>query len=106
MSKIVSTTKTISLFLATILIVGTITAFYPSSSFTQKAYALSDYERTMMKDDDYNSKYVQYNKENIDCSNFNLNGNGLDINTIPESLSGLAAAQGETDSESGISAYG
>ena len=84
------------------LIAGTIAAFLPSSSFTKEVYALSEYE--LMKDD-YNSKYVQYNKENIDCTNFNLNGNGLDINTIPESLSGLLAAQGETDSESGISAY-
>jgi len=56
---------------------------------------------------DYNSKYLQYNKENIDCTNFNLNDNGLDVNTIPESLSGLLASQGETGgSEIGISAYG
>ena len=88
------------------LIAGTIAAFLPSSSFTKEVHALSEYE--LMKRDDYNSKYVQYNKENIDCTNFNLNGNGLDINTIPESLSGLtAASQGEIgDSESGTSAYG
>jgi hypothetical protein len=88
------------------LIAGTIAAFLPSSSFTKEVHALSEYE--LMKRGDYNSKYVQYNKENIDCTNFNLNGNGLDINTIPESLNGLAtASQGEIgDSESGISAYG
>ena len=63
-----------------ILIAGIITAFFPSSSFTKEVHALSDYE--LMKGD-YNSKYVQYNKENIDCTNFNLNGNGLDVNTIP-----------------------
>ena len=86
------------------LISGTITAFFPSSSFMTDVRALSDYG---LMEDPYNSKYLQYNKENIDCTNLNLNGNGLDINTIPESLSGLAAAQGETDdSENGISAYG
>jgi hypothetical protein len=101
-----TTRKTISLFLAFMLIAGTITFIFPSSSFTKEVHAISDYE--LMKRDDYNSKYVQYNKENIDCTNFNLNGNGLDINTIPESLSGLAAAaQGETgDSEIDTGVYG
>jgi len=95
--------KNISLFLILILIVGTIAAILPSSSFTKEIHALSDYG--LMRDD-YNTKYLQYNKEHIDCTNFNLNGNGLDVNTIPESLSGLLASQGETDSEIGISAYG
>jgi hypothetical protein len=95
--------KTTSLFLSFILIAGTITAFFSSSSFTKEVHALSNYE--LMKGD-YNSKYLQYNKENISCNNFNLNGNGLDVNTIPESLNSLLVSQGETDSESGISGYG
>ena len=76
----------ITLFLAFILISGTITAFFPSSSFMTDVHALSDYG---LMEDAYNSKYLQYNKENIDCTNLNLNGNGLNVNTIPKSMNNV-----------------
>ncbi len=46
-----------------------------------EAHAISDYGMMMRDDDDnYKSKYSPSvdKKENIECSNFNLNLNGLD----------------------------
>ena len=77
-------------------IFGTMASFFPSSFMTD-VRALSDYG---LMEDPYNSKYLQYNKENIDCTNFNLNANGLNVDGIPESLSGLladAAQAGEAE---------
>jgi hypothetical protein len=82
-------TKTITLFLAFILIAETIAAFSPSS-FTKEVHAVSD-SGIMM--DKYKSKYVLYEKDNIECTNFNLNVDGLNFNEIPESINGLLAAQ-------------
>src|SRR5215217_424272 len=86
------------------LISGTIATFFPSSSFTPEVHALSDYG---LMEDAYNSKYLQYNKENIDCTNFNLNSNGLNVDGIPKSLTGLLAdAAAEADSKIETSVYG
>jgi len=55
----------------------------------------------MMKDDNnnYKSKYSPSNNkdDDINCNNFNLNGNGLNINVIPESLKGLVASQAQAE---------
>jgi hypothetical protein len=101
-SNTIATRKTISLFLAFMLIAGTITAFYPSSSFMTEVHAAlsADYETMLMMNDDNNNyklKYLPYKKEDINCNNFNLNGNGLNINKIPESLRSLLASQTQED---------
>lgn len=38
-----------------------------------------------------------FNKDDIVCNDINLNLNGLDVDTIPEPLSSLLQAQGETE---------
>jgi hypothetical protein len=96
LNRVYITTKSISLFLATILVTGTITAFFPSSFMTE-VNALSDYGMMMDDDDNYKSKYSLYEQDNINCNNFNLNANGLNVNVIPESLRGLIASQAQTE---------
>ena len=49
-------------------------------SFMTEVHAISDHK-----------------KDNIKCNNFNLNGNGLNINAIPESLRGILSAQTQTE---------
>ena len=88
-------TQTITLFLAFILIAETIAALSPSS-FMKEIHTLSD-SGIMM--DKYKSKYASYEKDNIECTNFNLNVDGLNFNKIPESLNGLLAAQVQAESE-------
>jgi hypothetical protein len=91
-----ATRKIISIFLSAILVIGTITAFYPSISMT-KVHALSEYDGMMMNYDNYKSKYSSFKKDNIECNNFNLNLNGLNVDAIPESLSSVIQAQAETE---------
>lgn len=91
----------ISFFLAAVLVVGTMTAFYPSS-FTPEVHALSDYGKMMMTMDDNkykSSKYSSLKKDNIECNNLNFNLNALDIDAIPESLRSLLASQAQTEGE-------
>ena len=87
MTQSTSTRKIISIFLSIILVIGTLTAYVPSISMT-KAHALSEYgEMTTNSNDNYKStKHSSFEKDNIECNNFNLNLNGLDVDAIPESL--------------------
>ena len=75
-------TNVLFLFLFTLLFSGTITATFPSSlSFLKEVHAaLSEYE-----------------KDNVKCINFNLNVNGLNVNSIPESISGLLPDQANAE---------
>jgi hypothetical protein len=66
--------KIITLLLGIILLTGTITSFYTSSSFIRNAQAQS----------------VDKLLEDIDCDNINLNGNDISIDTLPQSLGSLA----------------
>ena len=76
LNKTISTKNIISLFLACILITGTIAALFSSSSFFTQVNAQSEYG-VIKGGDDYNSKYLKDHKENIiDCNNINLNANG------------------------------
>jgi hypothetical protein len=98
LTKSTASRKIISIFLSTILVIGTITAFFPSISMTQVHAALSEYDGMMMNyDNNYKSKYSSFKKDNIECNNFNLNLNGLNVDAIPESLSNLLQAQAETE---------
>ena len=95
--------KTISLFLAVILVAGTITAIIPSFIGGIDAQALPDYRL-----DNYNSKSLPYKKDDIQCNNVNLNFNGgFNFTETPESLRGLVEAQTHTgDSEIDTGVYG
>ena len=69
--------KAITLVLGIIMLTGTITSFYTtssSSSFIKTAQAQS----------------VDKGLEDIDCDNINLNGTDIPIDTLPKSLGGLA----------------
>jgi hypothetical protein len=94
------------LFLASLLIAGTIVAIFQSSSFMTEVHAAlsADYEKMMMMDDDnnnYKSKDPTLYKKNddINCNNFNLNANGLNVNEIPESLRNLIAPESIEESQ-------
>jgi hypothetical protein len=89
-------TKTISLlFLAALLVSGTVIAIFQSSTllspFMTKVHAQT--ESGLMYDNNYNSKYSLFEKGNVDCNNFNLNDNRLNVNAIPESLRSLIASK-------------
>ena len=90
MKKFHSSTNKTSLFLVFILTAGTLTAFLPSSSLSMTdAYAIKDVE-----------------KEKVDCTNINLNLNGLNVNAIPETLRNALQAHVETEgAESGTSNF-
>ncbi len=111
MNKSNITTKTISLCLSAILVAGTINSIFSfSSSFMTEVKALSDYGM-MMRDNNDNYKSTKYlpsvdkKDNNIECSNFNLNLNGLDnVDAITEPLSSLVVedkAQTEEDKDIG-----
>lgn len=77
-----------SLFLAFLLIVGTITTIF-ESSIIKTAQAIPDIIL-----EKYKSKYFPIKKYDVNCNNFNLNfnGGGLDIDGIAETLNILAEA--------------
>ena len=93
----INTKKNIfSLFLVAILLSGTVTTtantFFPTLSL-KEAHAISSEYNLDKKVEEYDSNnYYQSNdiinkKDNIECTNFNLNANGLTNNDeIPESL--------------------
>ena len=86
------------LFLSAILVAGTFAAIFPllsPSSLITAVYALSDYG--LKDDNNYNSKYLPYKKDNVKCNNFNLNVNGLNVNAIPKSLESLAAQASDAE---------
>jgi hypothetical protein len=97
LTKSLATRKIISIFLSTILVIGTINTFFPSMSMTQ-VHALSANGGMMLNDDENNkSKYSSLKKDNIECNNINLNLNGLNVDAIPESLSTLVQAHAKTE---------
>ncbi len=84
------------IFLVAILLSGTITstALFPTLSM-KEVHAISshDDELEMNNNDDDSNNYKSMDfsnkKENIECTNFNLNANGLNNDEIPESLRDL-----------------
>jgi hypothetical protein len=89
-NKIIST-KTNSLVLGIILIVGTIIAIFPP--FLIGVQAIADYEIT----ENYPSKLISYKKNDINCNNFNLNVNdvGINSNEIHQSLNSPLSSQAQ-----------
>jgi hypothetical protein len=104
-NKFLSTKKTISLFLAFILVTGTIALSSPSSMRdvqAQQGYDGIDnnYENDYGKDNSYKSKDNKIVKK-VKCNNINVNLNGLELSGLPPSLGGLLNG-GEGD----VNSYG
>jgi hypothetical protein len=104
----INTKKNIfSLFLVAILLSGTITTFFPTLSMKEVHTISSDgnYGLKMEEDDNDNndSKYQSTNfpdkNESIECTNFNLNANGFNIDDIPESIRDLLNTADRTQTE-------
>jgi hypothetical protein len=111
-NKILSTKKTISLFLAFILVTGTITAL-SSPSFMTNASAQSE-SYYGMDNNNYKSQYGQdkyKTKDNvvikkINCDNINLNVNGLELNlTSVPFLNNLLTSEAGENGERGTGSY-
>ena len=109
-NKIVSTKKTISLFLAFILLAGTIAL---SSSLSmrdvqaQQGYdgTYNNYENDYGKDNNsYKSKDNKIVKK-VNCNNINVNANGLEQNVLPPALANLLSS-GDDEDERDASSYG
>ena len=71
--------KIVTLLLGVILLTGTITSFYQSSSSLSTSFITNAQAQSIDK-----------LLEDIDCDNINLNGNDISIDALPQSLSGLA----------------
>jgi endonuclease/exonuclease/phosphatase family metal-dependent hydrolase len=107
LNKIVSTKKISAIFLAIVLIGGTIFTF--SSSFIRGAQAELDYGLDSDKD---NNSYKSKDSSNvivkkIKCNNINanLNGfNGLKLNALPTSFNALATNEAKAANEGEIGA--
>ena len=127
MNKIVSIKETSAIFLAIVLVLGTIALTIPS--FSVEAQATSDREKDYDKyeykksyeKDDYKSEYSSYGKydrdhdksekdsksvfvKKVKCNNINVNLNGIDVNTGGLPINGpvtdpVAVAQEEDDDE-------
>ena len=114
MSKSTKTTKANAVFLATVLVAGIIALSYPSFMKDAQAFQIddnynsyqSDYgmdryddRKSYGKDNNYQSKDSVIVKKINKCSNVNvnLNGfNGIEIGTLPATLSGLATGEAQT----------
>jgi hypothetical protein len=114
MTNSTKTTKISSIFLAAILVAGTITAVYPSFVIGAEAqsetyYGVDSYKQSYGKDNSYKSKDSSSALlKKIKCNNIDVNVNGLEITALPPSLSGLLTdeAQAADEGERGASSYG
>ncbi len=126
MSKIILTKKTSAIFLAIVLIAGTIFTFSPSFMIGAHAqqYGMDQkyksYEPDYGMDNSYDDKqsygkedYSDYKSKDssssvsvkkIKCNNINvnLNGfNGVEVGTLPTALTGLATDEAQASAEEG-----
>jgi hypothetical protein len=100
-NKILSTKNTSAIFLATVLVLGTIATISPSFMVGAQAQEYYGMERDYKKSD---KKDVSVNS--IKCNNVNVNVNGLELNlsSVPF-LSGLLASEAN-EGQTGASSYG
>ena len=90
MNKIVLTNKINAIFLATLLVLGTISTILPSAQ-AQQYYGM---------DNDRKSDKKNVSVSSLKCNNINVNVNGLELNVLPPFLGGEVAAiasDGETN---------
>jgi hypothetical protein len=110
LNKIVSTKKTSAIFLAIVLVAGTIAAF--SQSFMVGAQAQPYYEMDNNYNDNYGKDSYKSKDSNkivkkINCNNVNVNANGLELDGLPPFLTGLTSeAQTADEGQTGASSYG
>ena len=111
-SKIVST-KFNAIFLAAILVAGTITAVYPSfvigaEAQSETLYGVDSYKQPNGKDSYKSKDSSSAIVKKVKCNNIDVNVNGLEITALPPSLSGLLTdeAQATDEGERGASSYG
>jgi hypothetical protein len=116
-NKILSIKNTSAIFLATVLVAGTIALSSPSFMTNVSAQSESYYG---MDNNNYKSQYGQDNKykskdsnvvvKKINCNNVNVNVNGLELNGLPPFLGNLLASEGQDGygdaSSFGSSSYG
>jgi hypothetical protein len=113
MANSTKATKISSIFLAAILIAGTITAVYPSFVIGAEAqpetyYGVDSYKQSYGKES-YKSKDSSSSiVKKVKCNNIDVNVNGLELKGLPPSLSGLLASEAEAADEGhyGASSYG
>src|SRR5688572_13791219 len=97
------TTKISAVFLATVLIAGTLALSAPS--FMTGAQAVPEYG---MDRYDKKSSGKDVSVKSIKCNNINFNVNGLELNVLPPELSSTLAseAQASDEGQSGASSFG
>ena len=113
MNKIVSTKTTSAIFLATLLILGTLATISPSFMVGAQADSYlemeNNYEKSYGNDNIDKSKNSSVIVKKINCNNININVNGLELNlTSVPFLSNLLAseAQASDEGERKASSYG
>ena len=87
LNKIVLIKETSTIFLAIILLIGTITLIYPAFIIGAQA---ESYYGGMDKD------RKSFNVSSLKCNNINVNVNGLELEVLPPSLS-ILLTNGEAD---------
>ena len=128
-NKILSIKNASAIFLATVLVLGTITLLSTPSFMkdvqAQQDHRTNSYDSEYGMDNDYKdrygkdiyeSQYSSYGKDNykskdnvivkkINCNNVNVNVNGLELNGLPPFLVNLLASDGQ-DGYGDASSYG
>ena len=109
MTKIVLAKNTNAIFLAIVLIVGTIALsslsfIVGTSAQAQSYYGMDSYKLENGYDYDDNNNYpkksgADVNIQKIECNNININVNELGINQIPQETNGLATAEAAAANE-------
>ena len=111
MSKIILTKKTSPIFLAIVLVAGTIFTFSPSfmipgaqaflmDNSYKPDYGMDSYEDKHSYGKD-NSYYKSKDSSNVKCNNINVNVNGFNGATLPTALRGLATDEAQTSADEG-----
>jgi hypothetical protein len=110
MTNSIKITKYSAIFLAFVLVTGTISALSSQSSFitgiaqAQPYYGMDSYDKPYGKDDRDKSK-DNVNLKKVKCNNINVNVNGAELNVTSFPLSGLGADE-EDGVDRSIGSYG
>jgi hypothetical protein len=103
LNKIVLTKKTSAIFLAIVLVTGTIALAFPSFMIGA-AQALPYYGQDNNYDKKSDAKNVSV--KSIKCNNVNVNVNGLELDGLPPSLGGLLNGGEGDEGQYGANSYG
>ena len=105
-----TTTKVSAVFLATVLIAGTIALSFPSfmigSAQAQSYYGMDSYQKSYDKKDNKDKSKDSVNIKKVKCDNINVNVNGIALNvTSFPFLSGIAAEE-DDGADRNMGSYG